>query len=191
MIPLIAYTPRLTLIAASRALLTAELTKPQYFPMLLGATLPQHWPPGHHTEEAMRYFLEQLTAGGRTAAGWYSWYAILRAENEGVRNTLIGVGGFHGPPQNGTVALSFSVADDWRGRGLGSELVAGLVRHVADTGLVRQLTARTAPANTASQRILERNRFEPTAPAPDAEGLLRFQRAIVAADKTPPSAPTS
>lgn len=50
MIPLIAYTPRLTLLAASRALLTAELHKPQYFPMLLGAAMPADWPPGEHNQ---------------------------------------------------------------------------------------------------------------------------------------------
>ncbi|WP_139925198.1 GNAT family N-acetyltransferase [Hymenobacter sp. DG01] len=186
MIPLIAYTPRLTLIAASRALLTAELTKPQYFPILLGAQLPAHWPPGQYDEEAMRYFLEQLTAGGRTAAGWYGWYAILKAGPETPKNTLIGAGGFHGPPQDETVEIGFSIADDWRGRGLGTELVAGLVRHAADTGLVRQLTARTTPTNLASRRILEQNGFRLPAPEPDAEGHLQFVRDITGADKTPP-----
>lgn len=189
MIPLIAYTPRLTLLAASRALLTAELTKPHYFPMLLGASLPQHWPPGHYSEDVMRHSLEQLTAGGRTAAGWYGWYALLRAGEEVATNTLVGAGGFHGPPQDGTVALSFSIAEDWRGRGLGTELVAGLVRHLADTGLVRRVTAHAEPANTAAQRILQRNHFEATSPTPDVEGPLHFQRIILAADKTPPAVP--
>ncbi|GAB2774256.1 RimJ/RimL family protein N-acetyltransferase [Hymenobacter luteus] len=187
MIPLIAYTSRLTLIAASRALLTAELTKPHYFPILLGAQLPAHWPPGQYDEDAMRYFLEQLTAGGRTAAGWYGWYAILKAGPETPKNTLVGAGGFHGPPQDETVEIGFSIADDWRGRGLGTELVAGLIRHAADTGLVRQLTARTTPANTASRRILEQNGFCLSGPDPDAEGQLHFVRDLVAADKSAPA----
>ena len=93
MIPLITHTPRLLLLAASRALLTAELHKPQYFPTLLGAALPADWPPGEYDQEAMRYFLEQLTAGGRTAAGWYTWYALRKATDETPR-TLIGAGGF-------------------------------------------------------------------------------------------------
>ena len=42
MIPLITHTPRLLLLAASRALLTAELHKPRYFPVLLGAAKPLH-----------------------------------------------------------------------------------------------------------------------------------------------------
>ncbi|GAB3299219.1 GNAT family N-acetyltransferase [Hymenobacter tenuis] len=184
MIPLIAYTPRLTLIAASRALLTAELTKPQYFPVLLGAAMPAHWPPGEYDEDAMRYFLEQLTAGGRTAAGWYGWYAILRAGQEAPVNTIIGTGGFHGPPVNGSVEIGFSIADDWRNQGLGTELVAGLVRHAADTELVRHLTARTTPENSGAQRILEQNGFRPTTTLPDEDGRLHFERDIIETDKT-------
>lgn len=189
MIPLIAYTSRLTLIAASRALLTAELTKPQYFPMLLGAALPAHWPPGEYDEEAMRYFLEQLTAGGKHAAGWYGWYAILRAGAEVPRNTLVGAGGFHGPPREGTAEIGFSISDDWHRRGLGTELVAGLVRHAADTELVRRLTARTALSNVGAQRILQQNGFRLVSATPDEDDRLHFERNIVATDQT--SKPTT
>lgn len=191
MIALIAYTPRLTLVAASRALLTAELTKPQYFPILLGAQLPAHWPPGEYDEEAMRYFLDQLTAGGRTAAGWYGWYAILRAGSGTPSNVLIGTGGFHGPPVEGTAEISFSISDDWRGRSLGTELVAGLVRHAADTGMVQRLTARTPLENVGALRVLQYNSFRLTTPTPNAEGYLHFERDILAADKTAGPAATS
>ncbi|WP_254244975.1 hypothetical protein [Hymenobacter sp. BRD67] len=66
MIPLITHTPRLLILAASRALLTAELHKPQYFSTLLGAVLPTDWPPGEYDRDAMEYFLEKLTAGAAT-----------------------------------------------------------------------------------------------------------------------------
>ena len=68
MIPLITQTPRLQLLAASRALLTAELHKPQYFPTLLGALLPAHWPPAEYSRTTLEVFLDKLTAGGRGAA---------------------------------------------------------------------------------------------------------------------------
>lgn len=180
MIPLIAYTPRMTLLAASRALLTAELTKPRYFPILLGATMPAHWPPGDYDEKAMRYFLEQLTAGGRDAAGWYGWYAILKAGAEVAQNTLVATGGFHGPPDaNGSAEIGFSVADDWRGRGIGTELTAGLVAHAAQTGMVRRLTARTTSDNAAAQRVLTHNGFT-LLPTPDAE-YIHYERDITPA----------
>jgi ribosomal-protein-alanine N-acetyltransferase len=177
MIPLIAYTPRLTLVAASRALLTAELTKPRYFPILLGATLPAHWPPGEYDEEAMRFFLEQLTLGGKTAAGWYGWYAILRAGAETPGNVLVGTGGFHGPPSpDGTAEIGFSISNDWQGRGLGTELAAGLIAHAAQTGMVQRLVARTTLENAASQKILVQNGF--AAGSLDIEGFLHFDRKV-------------
>ena len=176
MIPLIAHTPRLLLVAASRALLTAELHKPQYFPALLGAALPTDWPPGEYDQEAMRYFLEELTAGGRTAAGWYGWYALRKAEGDTPR-TLVGAGGFLGPPDAaGTVEVGFSIAADWRGQGLGTELLAGLVQHAAVTGMVRRLVAQTHPANVASQQVLLHNGFEPSGFASD--GRARFERTV-------------
>lgn len=179
MIPLITQTPRLLLLAASRALLTAELHKPQYFPVLLGAAMPAHWPPGDYDREAMQFFLEQLTAGGRTAAGWYGWYALLKATDAAPR-TLVGTGGFMGPPDaHGTVEMGYSIAEDWRGQGLAQELVSGLTQQAADTGMVRRVLAHTEPDNHASQRVLLANGFAPAGPA--ADGRLRFERAVVPA----------
>ncbi len=176
MIPLITHTPRLLILAASRALLTAELHKPQYFPTLLGAALPTDWPPGDYDREAMEYFLEKLTAGGRDAAGWYNWYALRKAEGD-VPRTLVGTGGFTGPPDEaGMVEIGYSIAADWRGQGLGTELVAGLVQQAAATGAVRQLVAHTPPENLISQRVLLANGF--TSSGTDVDGRLRFERAV-------------
>ena len=179
MIPLITHTPRLLLLAASRALLTAELHKPQYFPILLGAALPTDWPPGEYDRAAMEYILEQLTAGGRTAAGWHGWYALRKADDTAPR-TLVGAGGFMGPPDAaGTAEISYSIAADWRGQGLATELVAGLVQQAEATGMVRQLTAHPDADNPAAQQVLLRNGFQAAGPA--AGGRLRFERAVVPA----------
>ena len=176
MIPLIVQTPRLLILAASRALLTAELHKPQYFPVLLGAALPIDWPPGDYDREAMEYFLERLTAGGREAAGWYGWYALRKAEGDTPR-TLVGSGGFMGPPDAaGTAEIGYSIAADWRGQGLGTELVNGLVQQAAATGQVRRLVARARADNPASQQVLVRNGFALLGPA--EAGHLRFERAV-------------
>ena len=176
MIPLIHQTPRLTLLAASRALLTAELHKPRYFPILLGAALPTDWPPGEYDEEAMRFFLDQLTAGGRTAAGWYGWYAIRKATPTSPK-TLVGAGGFMGPPDaSGTAEIGYSIAADWRGQGLATELVTGLIEQAERTGMVRRLIAHTLPDNPASQQVLLGNGFQ--AMGLDAEGRMRFERIV-------------
>ena len=179
MIPLITHTPRLTILAASRALLTAELHKPQYFPVLLGAALPADWPPPGYDREAMEYFFEKLTAGGRDAAGWYNWYALLKADGDQPR-TLVGSGGFTGPPDAaGLAEIGYSIATDWRGRGLATELVGGLVQQAAATGLVRRLVAHTQPENSISQKVLLANGF--TSTGTDVNGQLRFERAVAPA----------
>ncbi|GAA3945567.1 GNAT family N-acetyltransferase [Hymenobacter algoricola] len=176
MIPLITHTPRLTLIAASRALLIAELQKPRYFPVLLGAALPADWPPGEYDQAAAEFFLAQLTAGGRDAAGWYGWYAIRKVTPD-TPATLVGAGGYLGPPDAaGTAEIGYSISADWRGQGLGTELVAGLIRQAEQTGMVRRLLAHTEPGNAASRQVLLRNGFQPDLPAPD--GRLGFVRAV-------------
>lgn len=176
MIPLIAQTPRLTILAASRALLTAELHKPQYFPLLLGAALPAAWPIGGPGQAVLENVLDQLTAGGRAAAGWYGWYALRKAEGDAPR-TLVGAGGFAGPPDAaGTAEIDFSIAAEWRGQGLATELVGGLVQQAAATGQVRRLVAHPSPDNPAAQQVLRRNGFEPVETA--GEGPLRFERAV-------------
>ncbi len=183
MIPLITHTPRLLLLAASRALLTAELHKPHYFPTLLGAALPAEWPAADFDRAAHERNLAQLTAGGRTAAGWYNWYALRKAEGE-TNRTLVGAGGFLGPPDaTGTAEIGFSLAPEWRGQGLGTELVAGLVQQAAATGMVRRLVAHTEEANPAARQVLQRNAFELAGTA--AGGQLRFERAVVPANGEP------
>ena len=183
MIPLITHTPRLLLLAASRALLTAELHKPHYFPVLLGAALPAGWPTTDHDRAAQEHFLAQLTAGGRTAAGWYGWYALRKADDDTPR-TLVGTGGFLGPPDAaGTAEISFSLVPAWRGQGLGTELVAGLARQAADTGLVRRLVAHTEADNEAARQVLRRQAFELN--GHDEHGRPRFERVVVpAGDKS-------
>jgi len=176
MIPLIAQTPRLTLIAASRALLTAELHKPHYFPVLLGSELPAAWPPELYDHDVMHHHLTQLTAGGRDAAGWYGWYALRKAHDDTPR-TLVGIGSFLGPPDaEGAVEIDFSVADEWRGQGLATELVSGLLQQAAATGMVRRLVAHPRPDNLAAQQVLRRNGFEQG--PNDEQGRLRFERAV-------------
>ena len=182
MIPLITQTARLQILAASRALLTAELQKPQYFPVLLGAALPADWSSAQTSHPELEHALEALTAGGRHAAGWYGWYALRKADDTSPR-TLVGAASFAGPPDAaGSAEITFAIVAEWRGQGLGTELVAGLVQQAADTGLVRQLVAHAAADNAAAQQTLLRNGFAPAGPA--ADGQLRFERAVEPAPPT-------
>ncbi|WP_410505097.1 GNAT family N-acetyltransferase [Hymenobacter sp. BRD67] len=101
---------------------------------------------------------------------------MRKAEGDTPR-TLVGTGGFMGPPDAaGVVELGYSIAADWRGRGLGSELVAGLVQQAAATGMVHQLVAHTPPENITSQKVLLRNGF--TSVGTDVNSRLRFERTV-------------
>ena len=89
----------------------------------------------------------------------------------------MGTGGFTGPPDAaGTAEIGYSIAADWRGQGLATELVAGLVQQAEDTQLVRRLVAHTPPENLVSQRVLLANGFAST--GTDVNGRLRFERAV-------------
>ena len=183
MIPLITHTPHLQILAASRALLTAEQQKPHYFPILLGAALPAHWPPTGYARADQPAALVRLPEGGRDAAGWHGWYALRKADDAALR-TLVGEASFFGPPDAaGTAEFTFAVADDWRGQGLGTELVAGLVQQAADTRLVSRLVAHVAPNGPASKALL-RNGFGAAGAAEN--GRQRYERAIEPSSATPP-----
>ena len=189
MIPLITHTPHLQILAASRALLTAEQQKPQYFPKLLGAALPAHWPPTGYARADQPAALVRLTEGGRDAAGWHGWYALRKADDAAPR-TLVGEASFLGPPDAaGTAEFTFAIADDWRGQGLGTELVAGLVQQAADTRLVSRLVAYAAPDGPAA-KVLRHNSFEPAGEAED--GHQRYERAVEPSPATtPPPTPAA
>jgi RimJ/RimL family protein N-acetyltransferase len=96
----------------------------------------------------------------------------------------VGAGGFLGPPDAaGTAEIDFSVAADWQGQGLATELVAALLQQAADTGMVRRLVAHPPADNLAAQQVLLRNGFEPAGAAP--ENYLRFERAVEPTGPTP------
>lgn len=101
--------------------------------------------------------VEDRTREEPAQAGWLAWAAILREGGE-----LVGDGGFHGPPDDrGTVALGYSVAPAWRGRGLAREMAAALLAWAFAHDAVRAVEAETLEGNLPSQAILRRLGFAP------------------------------
>jgi ribosomal-protein-alanine N-acetyltransferase len=93
------------------------------------------------------------------AAGWYGWYAVLR-ERGGQKRTLIGAGGFIGPPgMDGVVEIGYSVHPRFEGRGLATEIVCALVAHAFKAGGVTRMIAHTTEGNIGSMKVLERAGF--------------------------------
>ena len=81
-------------------------------------------------------------------------------------STVVGLGGFKGPPRDGVVEVGYSVAPDHRGRGHATNAVTAWVRQAAAAG-VSSVLASTLAGPNASTRVLERCGFERSAVLPD------------------------
>jgi RimJ/RimL family protein N-acetyltransferase len=73
---------------------------------------------------------------------------------------VIGDCGLHGlPGAEGQVEIGYGLAEPWRGRGLGSEVVGALAGWLVVQPGVRVMRAHTLPDNKASRRVLEKAGF--------------------------------
>jgi [ribosomal protein S5]-alanine N-acetyltransferase len=172
---LILETARLQMIAATPALLKADLAGVDQLCALLGVARPSEWPPdgSQYDEGAIRFFLEMLASGGERAAGWYSWYAVLRRTMDHAAQ-LVGNGGFFRPPdENGSVEIGYSVCKEWRRKGIATEIVAGLLTYAWMNDAVKKVLARTRADNFDSIGVLRRNGFQEIACT--EPGMLQFE----------------
>jgi [ribosomal protein S5]-alanine N-acetyltransferase len=164
-------TRRLTLIATTVALARAELDDRATFADLLGAVVPEAWPPDS-AADALPLFL-----GWREAApdhaGWFGWYTLCR-DISASGQVLVGGGGFLGPPRDGVVQMGYSVLPEFQRRGYATEMVRGLAAWAFVQPGVTVIAAETEWANPASVRVLERAGFQPAGAASDPAGM-RFE----------------
>ena len=164
-------TRRLTLIATTVALARAELHDRAAFADLLGAVVPEAWPP-ESAADALPLFLGWLEAAPEQA-GWFGWYALCR-DISASGQVLVGGGGFLGPPQDGVVQMGYSVLPEFQRRGYATEMVRGLASWAFVQSGVTAIAAETEWANPASVRVLERAGFLPAGAASDPAGM-RFE----------------
>jgi RimJ/RimL family protein N-acetyltransferase len=83
--------------------------------------------------------------------------------------TLVGWGGFKGPPDDGAIELGYAVAPAWRGRGVASAAVAAMLREAWAVPAVRTALAHTLADRNASVRVLEKAGFTRDAEPIDGE----------------------
>ncbi len=150
-------TARLILMPATVALARAEINDRAEFVRLLGATVPDNWPP-ESAADALPLLLGWLEAAP-DRIGWFGWYALVR-DSDADRPVLVGSGGFLGPPQDETAQLGYSVLPQFQRRGYATEMAAGLVRWALEQPGVRRVVAETEWANPASMRVLEKVGFK-------------------------------
>ena len=85
-----------------------------------------------------------------------SWGTQLFFDDED--GALVGMGGFTGPPVDGTAELGYAIAPARQGRGLATAVVAVLLGRAREAGL-EQVIAHTLPEENASTSVLVKNGF--------------------------------
>jgi RimJ/RimL family protein N-acetyltransferase len=101
--------------------------------------------------EVLPVLRDALTAG--TPPEWYSHLIIDAASG-----TVVGFGGYKGPPVDGVVEIGYSVAPGWRRRGHATEATRLWIER-ARVGGVAVVCAHTLAEANASTRLLERCGF--------------------------------
>jgi [ribosomal protein S5]-alanine N-acetyltransferase len=165
--------PRLDLVAALPEVARAEsLGLPDWFAPL-GVAPPPVWPPPLNDHDSMGWFARSI-ARDPEGLGWFGWYALLRGA-AGAPPALAGNCGFKGRPDTrGSVEIGYSLLVPHQRRGLGTELVAGLVEWAFSHRAVERVLAETYPDFVASARVLEKNGFRPVGRGSSSD-LIRFE----------------
>ena len=85
--------------------------------------------------------------------------------------TLVGWGGFKGPPTNGVVELGYEIAPSRQRQGLASGAVAAMLAEAFAAAEVEIVIAHTLPETNPSNRLLERAGFAHEGIADDGEEI--------------------
>lgn len=160
---------RLTLVAATQEIITADLAGHDALGRALHATVPAQWPPELFSTVVMNVAFLQLNDPAEN--GWSVWY-LLKRQQEGP--VLVGLCQFKGrPDESGSVELAYSVLERHRNKGIATEAVGRLVRWAFSHQNVTEVTAETLPYRKQSIRIMEKNGFEFEGPGSE-QGVVRY-----------------
>ena len=150
--------PTVSVVVADLALLDAALAGPAALERALGCAVAVGW---EVFPSSVRRTREQV-ARDPEGARWGSRLFVVDEPR-----TLVGWGGFKGPPRDGAIELGYAIAPAWRGRGLATAAVGELVRDAFAEPGVRSILAHTRPEPGASARVLEKCGFANEGEVPD------------------------
>lgn len=83
---------------------------------------------------------------------WVGYFVIRK-------NTVVGACGFNGQPQDGKIEISYWTFEAFQGEGVAIFACQELIKITQNTDPNLIITAKTAPEQNASTKILERNGF--------------------------------
>jgi RimJ/RimL family protein N-acetyltransferase len=162
--------PRLTLIPSDLAMARAENFDRAAFARLIGARVPENWPP-ETAADALPWFLERLESDAANF-GWLAWYALLDGSAAEDRVLLGGIGFKGRPGQDGTVEVGYSVLPQFQRRGFAGEMLGGILDWAFASSEVARVVADTMPSNAASMRLLSRKGFRQIGPGSEKGSVL-------------------
>lgn len=114
----------------------------------------------------------------READPWRFGFGVIHR----IDNTLIGMGGFPGPPDSDGVAeIAYGIASAHQGKGYATEVAHALIDFASRDKSVRLLRAHTLAQTNASTRVLEKCGFKKTGETIDPENNLavwRWEKAV-------------
>lgn len=160
---------RMVLVAANAGLVRADLDGTDSLGKMLGARVPENWPPELYDREAMEVALRMLEES--VAPGWSFWYLLMRTGEE---VDIVGICGFKGRPDAaGSAEIGYSIVSQFRNQGLASEAVDRLVRWAFSHQAVLEVSAETLPYLQSSIRVMKKNGFEYCG-AGSERGVVRY-----------------
>ncbi len=165
-------TERLDLVPATPESTRSALAGSSALAASLAASVPDTWPPEYLDAPALEYTLARLLEGPHNA-GWWLHFIVLKSDDVG--RTLIGSGGYKGPPSaDGTVEVGYGIVSDRRRRGYASEATRGLLAHAFAMPRVRRAIAETLPQLAPSIGVLTKCGFRPIGEGSEP-GVIRFE----------------
>ena len=165
-------TERLELVPATPELTRAALAGSEFLGAGLHAVVPPTWPPEYLDEASLRYTLDRLAEGPENA-GWWLYFIALAGNGRG--RTLIGSGGYKGPPSaDGVVEVGYGILGDHRRRGFAVEATRGLLARAFSVPTVRRAIAETLPELLPSIGVLTKCGFRLIGDGSEP-GVIRFE----------------
>ena len=126
----------------------AILSEPQRLAEMLDVSIAEGWVA---FPESIPRGYEYLKAHP-DALGWWMYFFIHVTDEK-----LMGYGGFKGKPnESGMVEIGYSIAPEYRGRGMATEAAQGLIDYAFSHPQVKTVDAHTLAEVNPSTRVLEK-----------------------------------
>lgn len=134
------------LVDATLRLLDAAMTDAQELAAQLDAELADNW---EGFPEVLPLLRAELKRDPSTR--WATTLFMLREPR-----TLVGMGGYKGPPRDGVVEIGYAIAPAFQQRGFATEAARALVARAFADAAVKAVDAHTLGEDNASTRVLRK-----------------------------------